>query len=67
MKQILTAIGGGVVGAAMVLVVQGGGINFIKPAYAQITPSFLKCYIKKMDDVHVDMSSTFLQAYCKNK
>ena len=56
-------IGGGIVGAVMVHAVKGGDINFIKPAYAQLTPSFLNCYLKKMEDVHVDMSADLLQAY----
>ena len=68
-KQFLTALGGGIVGAVMVLAVQGGDINLIKPAYsdAQLPPSQLKCYLNKIEDVHVEMSYVLLWKYCEGK
>ena len=69
MKTFLTALAGGVVGAGMVLAVQSGNLTFVKEAHAQIwgNNSKTKCYLDKMEDVHVLTSASILMDYCLAK
>jgi hypothetical protein len=68
MKTFLTALAGGAIGAVMVLVVQSGDINFVKEAHASWgNNAKTKCYLDKMEDVHVQVSANALLTYCGAK
>ena len=66
MKLILTALGGGIVGAVMVLAVQAGGINIINPATAGSVSARLDCYILNMEHVNTQISGHRLDSYCQS-
>lgn len=66
MKTFLTALAGGVVGAAMVLAVQSG--KFVKEAHAVgAIPNDTICYVENMIAVHTETSAKMLLSYCNAK
>jgi len=69
MKYLLVSIGGGIIGAAMVLAIHSVDFTFISPAKAQnafLSQGFLKCFLKKMDGVHTAKSGLYLERFCKD-
>jgi len=65
MKQFLTALGGGIIGAVLVLAVQAG---FIKPKYADMSKMSqfaFHCYLGKMADVHTERSAIYVEEFCR--
>lgn len=65
MKLIFAAISGGLVGAAMVLAVQTGGLNVIDPAQAGSVDSWQRCVKASLMDAHTESSMAFLMEYCR--
>jgi hypothetical protein len=63
MKTIFTAICGGIVGAAMVLMAQN--IELVKPAQAYgAHPGKTKCMMKYIEDIHADSVLSLVADYC---
>lgn len=67
MKHLSIALGGGIIGAVMVLAVQYGNADLIGPAEAGKIDPWRKCVVDRMEDVHTDISASWLANYCRQK